>query len=75
MGIHGGIEFGNRLLSIVVGIVAVAARRGAVCACAHVAMCSCPAVAILALTGLQGFVGGISVLGAGSIRASWGATS
>jgi cytochrome c oxidase assembly protein subunit 15 len=60
MGIHGGIEFGNRLLSILVGIVAVAlviavlrlrARRDLFV----------PAVAILALTVLQGFVGGISV--------------
>jgi cytochrome c oxidase assembly protein subunit 15 len=60
MGIHGGIEFGNRLLSIVVGIVAVAlvivlmrlrSRRDLFG----------PAVAILALTVLQGFVGGISV--------------
>ena len=60
MGIHGGIEFGNRLLSVVVGIVAVAlvivlmrlrARRDLFV----------PAVAILALTVLQGFVGGISV--------------
>ena len=60
MGIHGGIEFGNRLLSIIVGIVAVAlvivllrlrARRDLFV----------PAIAILALTVLQGFVGGISV--------------
>jgi cytochrome c oxidase assembly protein subunit 15 len=60
MGIHGGIEFGNRLLSIVVGIVAVLlviavmrlrARRDVFR----------PAVAILALTVLQGLVGGISV--------------
>ena len=60
MGIHGGIEFGNRLLSIVVGIVAVAlvvalwrlrGRRDLFV----------PAVAILALTVLQGLVGGISV--------------
>lgn len=60
MGIHGGIEFGNRLLSIIVGIVAVALviavlrlrGRGGVFG---------PAVAILGLTVLQGFVGGISV--------------
>jgi cytochrome c oxidase assembly protein subunit 15 len=60
MGIHGGIEFGNRLLSIVVGIVAVAlviallrlrARRDLLV----------PAVAILTLTVLQGLIGGISV--------------
>ena len=60
MGIHGGIEFGNRLLSILVGIVAVLLviavlrlrpRRGLVG----------PAVAILAITVLQGLIGGISV--------------
>jgi cytochrome c oxidase assembly protein subunit 15 len=60
MGIHGGIEFGNRLLSIIVGIVAVLlviallrlrGRRELFV----------PAVAILALTVLQGFVGGLSV--------------
>ncbi len=60
MGIHGGIEFGNRLLSIIVGIVAVAlviallrlrARRELFL----------PAIAILALTVLQGVLGGISV--------------
>lgn len=61
MGIHGGIEFGNRLLSVVVGIVAVVLvvvllrlreRRELVA----------PAIAILALTVLQGLVGGLSVL-------------
>ncbi|MEO5922044.1 MAG: COX15/CtaA family protein [Pseudolysinimonas sp.] len=60
MGIHGGIEFGNRLLSIVVGIVAVAL----VIALLHMRArrdLFGPAVAILALTVLQGFVGGISV--------------
>jgi cytochrome c oxidase assembly protein subunit 15 len=60
MGVHGAIEFGNRMLSIVVGIVAVAlvvallrlrSRRDLFV----------PAVAILALTVLQGLVGGISV--------------
>jgi heme a synthase len=60
MGVHGVIEFGNRLLSIIVGLVAVAlvvvllrlrARRDLFV----------PAIAILALTVLQGFVGGISV--------------
>jgi cytochrome c oxidase assembly protein subunit 15 len=60
MGVHGAIEFGNRMLSIVVGIVAVAlvvallrvrSRRDLFV----------PAIAILALTVLQGLVGGISV--------------
>jgi cytochrome c oxidase assembly protein subunit 15 len=61
MGIHGTIEFGNRLLSIVVGFAAVAlvvlvlvrlrSRRDVLV----------PAIAILALTVLQGLVGGISV--------------
>ncbi|MEO8093915.1 MAG: COX15/CtaA family protein [Pseudolysinimonas sp.] len=60
MGIHGGIEFGNRLLSVIVGFAAVAlvvvllrlrARRDLFG----------PAVAILVLTVLQGLIGGISV--------------
>lgn len=60
MGIHGGIEFGNRLLSIIVGFVAVAlvvlllrmrARRDLFV----------PAIVILALTLVQGLIGGISV--------------
>jgi cytochrome c oxidase assembly protein subunit 15 len=60
MGIHGGIEFGNRLLSIIVGFVAVAlvvlllrlrSRRDLFI----------PAIAILALTIVQGLIGGISV--------------
>ena len=60
MGIHGASEFGNRLLSIIVGIVAVLLvvallrlrdRRDLFV----------PAVVILALTVVQGFIGGISV--------------
>jgi cytochrome c oxidase assembly protein subunit 15 len=62
MGIHGGIEFGNRLLSIIVGFVALALvvlvlvrlrRRDVVI----------PAIAVLALTVLQGAIGGRAVLG------------
>lgn len=61
MGIHGTIEFGNRLLSIIVGIVAVllvvmllrlrTARRDLFI----------PAAIVLFLTVVQGFIGGISV--------------
>ena len=60
MGAHGAIEFGNRLLSIIVGIVAVAlviallrlrSRRDLLV----------PAIVILVLTVLQGLIGGISV--------------
>jgi cytochrome c oxidase assembly protein subunit 15 len=60
MGIHGGIEFGNRLLSIVVGIVAVLLVIAVLRLRAHRDLFG-PAVAILALTVLQGLVGGISV--------------
>jgi heme a synthase len=61
MGVHGAIEFGNRLLSIIVGIVAVLAvvlllrlrreRRDVFI----------PALLVLVGTVLQGFIGGISV--------------
>ncbi|MEO8262663.1 MAG: COX15/CtaA family protein [Pseudolysinimonas sp.] len=62
MGIHGGIEFGNRLLSIIVGFVALALvvmvlvrlRRRYVLL---------PAIGVLALTVLQGAIGGRAVLG------------
>jgi cytochrome c oxidase assembly protein subunit 15 len=62
MGIHGAIEFGNRILSIIVGVVALALvvlvivklRRRYVLG---------PAIAILALTVLQGAIGGRAVLG------------
>jgi cytochrome c oxidase assembly protein subunit 15 len=62
MGIHGAIEFGNRLLSILVGIVALALvvlvlvtlRRRYVLV---------PAIAVLVLTVLQGAIGGRAVLG------------
>jgi cytochrome c oxidase assembly protein subunit 15 len=62
MGIHGAIEFGNRLLSIIVGIVALALvvllivrlRRRYLLV---------PAILVLALTVLQGAIGGRAVLG------------
>lgn len=62
MGIHGAIEFGNRLLSIIVGIAALALvvlllvrlRRRYVLV---------PAVLVLVLTVLQGVIGGRAVLG------------
>ena len=60
MGIHGGIEFGNRLLSIVVGIVAVALLIALLRVRARREL-FVPAVAILALTVVQGLIGGISV--------------
>ena len=63
MGIHGVIEFGNRLFSGVVGLVAVALlvavliwlRRRDVLV---------PTVAVVVLTGLQAIIGGRAVLGA-----------
>ena len=61
MGIHGAIEFSNRTLSIIVGFVAVAlvvlllvrlrSRRDLLG----------PAIGVLALTVVQGLIGGISV--------------
>jgi cytochrome c oxidase assembly protein subunit 15 len=61
MGIHGGIEFGNRLLSIVVGFVAVALVVLVIWKLRSRRDVLIPAIAILVLTVLQGFVGGISV--------------
>ncbi|HEU5110111.1 MAG TPA: COX15/CtaA family protein, partial [Micromonosporaceae bacterium] len=62
MGVHGAIEFGNRLLSIAVGLIAVALvlvawrarRRGPSALLGY-------AAAVLALVVAQGVVGGISV--------------
>lgn len=63
MGIHGAIEFGNRLFSGIVALVAVALliavliwlrRRDVVV----------PAIIVVALTGLQALIGGRAVLGA-----------
>jgi cytochrome c oxidase assembly protein subunit 15 len=63
MGIHGAIEFGNRLFSGVVGLVALALliavliwmrRRDVIV----------PAAAVVVLTGLQALIGGRTVLGA-----------
>ncbi len=60
MGIHGGIEFGNRMLSIVVGIAAVALVVALLRLRERRDLFG-PAIAILALTVLQGLIGGISV--------------
>lgn len=61
MGIHGGIEFGNRLLSIIVGFVAVALVLLVVVRLRSRRDVLGPAIGILALTVIQGFIGGISV--------------
>lgn len=61
MGIHGTIEFGNRLLSIIVGIVAVALVVMLLARLRSRRDLLVPAIAILALTVLQGLIGGISV--------------
>lgn len=61
MGIHGAIEFGNRLLSIIVGFVAVALVVLVIARLRSRRDVLVPAIAILALTLLQGLVGGISV--------------
>jgi len=60
MGVHGGVEFGNRLVSILVGIIAVALVV-LLLRLRHRRDLFVPAVLILALTVLQGLVGGISV--------------
>jgi len=61
MGIHGGIEFGNRLLSIIVGFVAVALVVFLLRVRSSRRDLFVPAIAILTLTVLQGLIGGISV--------------
>lgn len=61
MGIHGYVEFGNRLLSIIVGIVAVVLVLSLLRLRRERRDLFLPAVAILALTVLQGLIGGISV--------------
>jgi cytochrome c oxidase assembly protein subunit 15 len=61
MGIHGGIEFGNRLLSIIVGLVAVALLAVLIWRQRSRRDLIAPAIAILVLTLLQGLIGGISV--------------
>lgn len=61
MGIHGGIEFGNRLLSIIVGLVAVALLGMLIWRLRSRRDLLGPAIAILSLTVLQGLIGGISV--------------
>jgi cytochrome c oxidase assembly protein subunit 15 len=61
MGIHGAIEFGNRLLSIIVGIVAVLLVVMLLRLRSQRRDLFVPAVVILVLTVVQGFIGGISV--------------
>lgn len=61
MGIHGAIEFGNRLLSIVVGFVAVLAVVFLLRLRRQRRDLFVPAVLILAGTLVQGLIGGISV--------------
>jgi cytochrome c oxidase assembly protein subunit 15 len=63
MGIHGGIEFGNRLLSIIVGFVALALVVAVLVRLRSRRDIVVPAIAILVLTVLQGVIGGRSVLG------------
>ena len=61
MGMHGAIEFGNRLLSIIVGIVAVLLVVILLRLRTERRDLFVPAVIVLFLTVLQGFIGGISV--------------
>jgi cytochrome c oxidase assembly protein subunit 15 len=62
MGIHGAIEFGNRLLSIIVGFVALV-LVGYLLIRLRKRFLLVPAIAVLALTVLQGAIGGRAVLG------------
>lgn len=61
MGIYGAIEFGNRLVSIVVGLLAAAVVVAVAVGRPRRAHLVRPAVAVLALVVLQGLIGGISV--------------
>lgn len=63
MGIHGIIEFGNRVFSGVVGLIAVALVV-AVIVLRRRAYLLVPAVLVLVGTGLQAVIGGRAVLGA-----------
>jgi cytochrome c oxidase assembly protein subunit 15 len=63
MGIHGVIEFGNRVFSGVVGLVALALLL-AVLIWVRRRDVLVPAVAVVVLTGLQALIGGRAVLGA-----------
>jgi heme a synthase len=61
MGVHGAIEFGNRLLSFVVGIIALAGLVLAYRQRHRIAGALRPAIAVLLGVGVQGVVGGITV--------------
>jgi cytochrome c oxidase assembly protein subunit 15 len=61
MGVHGTIEFGNRLLSILVGIVAVVLVVSLIRMRKSRPDLFVPAVLVLVGTVLQGLIGGISV--------------
>jgi heme a synthase len=62
MGIHGVIEFGNRALSGLVGLVALAVLVAVVTARPRRASLVRLATAVVLLVGLQGLIGGWSVL-------------
>lgn len=64
MGIHGGIEFGNRMLSVIVGLVALALVIAVLVRLRSRLDVVIPAGVILVLTVLQGLIGGRAVLGA-----------
>ncbi len=61
MGVHGAIEFGNRLLSIIVGIVAVLMVLAVIRLRKERRDLFVPAILVLLGTVLQGLIGGISV--------------
>lgn len=61
MGVHGLIEFGNRGLSMVVGLVAVAALAAVFWSRPRRRSLTTLAVAVVAGVGIQGLIGGLSV--------------
>ncbi|HEX6077371.1 MAG TPA: COX15/CtaA family protein [Micromonosporaceae bacterium] len=61
MGVHGLIEFGNRVLSVLVGVIAVAALVAVFSSRSRARGLAWPATAVVALVGVQGVVGGWSV--------------
>jgi cytochrome c oxidase assembly protein subunit 15 len=61
MGIHGLIEFGNRVLSVLVGVIAVAVLIAVLASLPRVRGLGWLAATVVALVGVQGLVGGWSV--------------
>ncbi|MGH3655342.1 MAG: COX15/CtaA family protein [Micromonosporaceae bacterium] len=61
MGLHGVIEFGNRTLSMIVGLIAIAALVAAISARPRRRDLTWLAMTVVILVGVQGVIGGLSV--------------